>query len=69
MEELLLSDKFVFDPRLDKHSAENDFFRRFVNKYSDKGIDYLEEISAHKEKNLNFNTKNGKKNILFITSY
>jgi len=68
LEELLLSDKFVFDPRLDKHSAENDFFRRFVNKYSDKGIDYLEEISAHKEKNLNFNTKNGKKNILFITS-
>jgi glycosyltransferase involved in cell wall biosynthesis len=68
LEEILISDKFIFDPRLDQNSAENDFFRRFVNKYSHENVSYKDNISAHREKEADFETKNGKKNIIFITS-
>lgn len=68
LEELLLRDKFIFDPRLNKHSSENDFFRRFVSKYSPESVVYEDSISVNKEKGVDFDTRNGKKNIIFITS-
>ncbi|MCR4284997.1 MAG: glycosyltransferase family 4 protein [archaeon] len=68
LEELLSDDPFVFNPRLNKHSAEQEFFHRFLDKYSEGAVSYTSKTVADRQRDIDLTLDKSKKNVIFVST-